>query len=100
MSTLTLPQPDFMQDEELRMFADAAQRFFSRAAPPERIQKWVGDGQVEREFWTEVGEAGFLGVSLPEENMVVPAAISGTISSCARRARGWASTALPSRCTM
>tara|TARA_R110000782_G_scaffold255048_1_gene343627 strand:+ start:25043 stop:26206 length:1164 start_codon:yes stop_codon:yes gene_type:complete len=67
MSTLTLPQPDFMQDEELRMFADAAQRFFSRAAPPERIQKWVDDGQVEREFWTEVGEAGFLGVSLPEE---------------------------------
>ncbi|MAA95283.1 MAG: acyl-CoA dehydrogenase [Rheinheimera sp.] len=67
MSDLRLPEAAFMQDEEIRMFADAAHKFFSRAAPPERVEKWVGDGQVERTFWKEVGEAGFLGVSVPEE---------------------------------
>ncbi len=67
MASLDLPDPDFMADPEIRMFADAASTFFSRAASPARVEKWREDGQVERAFWSEVGDAGLLGVSVPEE---------------------------------
>jgi alkylation response protein AidB-like acyl-CoA dehydrogenase len=48
------------------MFADSANRFFERAAPPERVVGWREAGQVERSFWRETGAAGFLGVTVPE----------------------------------
>ena len=34
---------------------------------PERVQRWREDGPVERAFWREAGQAGILGVSIPEE---------------------------------
>ncbi len=55
-----------MQDPDLQTFAESAGRFFRRAAPPERVAKWREAGEVEREFWREVGAAGFLGVMVPE----------------------------------
>jgi alkylation response protein AidB-like acyl-CoA dehydrogenase len=61
------PQPAFMADEEIRMFADSVGRFLERNAPPERVAKWREAGMVEREFWREAGQAGLLGVSVPEE---------------------------------
>ena len=61
------PEPAFMADEEIRMFADSVGRFLSRNAPPERVAKWREDGMVEREFWREAGQAGLLGVSVPEQ---------------------------------
>ncbi|MES2987332.1 MAG: acyl-CoA dehydrogenase family protein [Pseudomonadota bacterium] len=64
---LGLPVPKFMQDPELEAFADAARTFFERAAPAERVAAWREAGMVEREFWREVGQAGFLGVSVPAE---------------------------------
>lgn len=67
MSALDVPEPAFMQDEELRLYADSVSRFFDQKAPPKRIDKWREDGQVEVEFWREAGEAGLLGVSVPEE---------------------------------
>lgn len=67
MAVLDVSEPEFMQDPELRMFAEAAGRFFQREAPPERVQNWREAGQVEREIWTKAGEAGLLGVSIPEE---------------------------------
>ena len=60
------PEPAFMADEEIRMFADSVARFLRRAAPPERVAGWRADGMVEREFWREAGQAGLLGVSVPE----------------------------------
>lgn len=62
-----LPPHSIMVDDELRMFRESAERFFTRAAPPERTEKWRADKRVEREFWREVGEAGFLGLPFPEE---------------------------------
>ncbi|HEV2817202.1 MAG TPA: acyl-CoA dehydrogenase family protein [Allosphingosinicella sp.] len=56
-----------MADEEIRMFADSVARFLARNAPPERVAKWRADGMVERAFWREAGQAGLLGVSVPEE---------------------------------
>lgn len=64
---LDFPQASFMADDELQMLADSARRFFERAAPPERVEAWREAGQVERAFWKEAGEAGFLGVSVPTE---------------------------------
>lgn len=64
---LDFPQASFMADDELKMLADSARRFFERAAPPERVEAWREAGQVERAFWKEAGEAGFLGVSVPTE---------------------------------
>src|SRR6185295_14990120 len=57
------PEPAFMADEEIRMFADSVGRFLARNAPPERVAKWRADGMVEREFWRDAGQAGLLGVS-------------------------------------
>ena len=66
MSSPAFPEPAFMADEELRMFADSVGKFLDRNAPPERVAKWREEGMVERAFWREAGEAGLLGVSVPE----------------------------------
>jgi acyl-CoA dehydrogenase len=66
MSVLDVAPPAFMLDPEIQMFADSANRFFERAAPAKRVAAWREAGQVEREFWREVGGAGFLGVMVPE----------------------------------
>jgi alkylation response protein AidB-like acyl-CoA dehydrogenase len=67
MPALDVPPPPCMQDPELEMLADAAGKFFTREAPPERINKWRKDGQVERAFWRQAGEAGLLGAAIPTE---------------------------------
>jgi acyl-CoA dehydrogenase len=67
MSVLNVPQPEFMEDEEISIFADAVGKFYQQHAPEKRVLKWREEGQVERGFWNEAGEAGLLGVSIPEE---------------------------------
>ena len=67
MSVLNVTEPAYMDDPDLRMFRESVSRFFSRAAPPERTEAWRAAGMVEREFWTEAGQAGLLGVSVPAE---------------------------------
>ena len=60
-------EPDFMADDDLRMFADAVARFLEREAPPDRAAEWRAEGCVDRGFWRKAGEMGFLGVSVPAE---------------------------------
>ncbi|EAQ28992.1 acyl-CoA dehydrogenase, long-chain specific [Erythrobacter sp. NAP1] len=67
MPVIDVPQPEFMEDEEISIFADAVGKFYQQHAPEKRVQKWRDEGQVEREFWNEAGQAGLLGVSVPEE---------------------------------
>ena len=67
MSVIDVPQPAFMEDEEIAIFADAVGKFYEKHAPEKRVLKWREDGQVEREFWNEAGAAGLLGASVPEE---------------------------------
>jgi acyl-CoA dehydrogenase len=67
MPVIDVPQPEFMEDEEIAIFADAVGKFYRSAAPEKRVQKWREEGMVERAFWNEAGEAGLLGVSVPEE---------------------------------
>lgn len=67
MSALNIPDPEFMQDEEIVMFDDAVGKFFKQHLPESRLKEWEESGQVDREFWNEAGQAGLLGVSVPEE---------------------------------
>ena len=67
MPVIDVAQPEFMQDEEIAIFADAVGKFYQQHAPEKRVEKWREDGQVERVFWNEAGAAGLLGVSVPEE---------------------------------
>jgi acyl-CoA dehydrogenase len=67
MSILNVPRPAFMDDEEIVLFEDAVSRFLDAEAPPQRVQSWREAGMVERDFWTTAGQAGMLGLSLPEE---------------------------------
>jgi alkylation response protein AidB-like acyl-CoA dehydrogenase len=55
-----------MQDPDIVMFRDSVRRFFQQHAPIERVESWREQGQVDRAFWNEAGEAGFLGVTVPE----------------------------------
>ncbi|MEP3422979.1 MAG: acyl-CoA dehydrogenase family protein [Erythrobacter sp.] len=67
MPVIDVPQPAFMEDEEISIFADAVGKFYQQHAPEKRVESWRENGQVEREFWNEAGAAGILGVSVPEE---------------------------------
>jgi alkylation response protein AidB-like acyl-CoA dehydrogenase len=63
---LDVAPPDFMDDENLRLFENAVERFLEREAPPERVAAWRKAGQVELEFWRQAGTAGLLGMMVPE----------------------------------
>mgnify|MGYP003132481910 FL=1 len=67
MPALDVPHPEFMDEEEIAVFADAVGKFYEKHAPEARVLKWREEGQVDREFWREAGEAGLLGASVPEE---------------------------------
>ncbi|MBY8336542.1 acyl-CoA dehydrogenase family protein [Alteriqipengyuania sp. NZ-12B] len=67
MPALDVPQPAFMDEEEIAVFADAVGKFYEKHAPESRVLKWRDDGQVDRDFWREAGQAGLLGASVPEE---------------------------------
>jgi acyl-CoA dehydrogenase len=67
MAAIDVPEPAFMQDEEIVMFRDSVGRFLDQQAPPARVAGWRKAGQVERAFWSEAGKAGMLGVSVPGE---------------------------------
>ncbi|MDR3513000.1 MAG: acyl-CoA dehydrogenase family protein [Caulobacteraceae bacterium] len=64
---LQVDKPAFMDEEELTLFEDAASRFFDRHADADTVARWRKNGIVDREMWTKAGEAGLLGVSIPEE---------------------------------
>ena len=66
-SPLNVPEPDFMADEEVVLFADSVARWIDDNAPPEEVQKWIANSSVPRELWNAAGEAGLLNLSAPEE---------------------------------
>jgi acyl-CoA dehydrogenase len=67
MAVIDVLPAAFNDDPEIQMFADSVERFFEREAPSTRVAKWREVGQVERTFWTQAGQAGLLGVSVPAE---------------------------------
>ncbi|MBN8551311.1 MAG: acyl-CoA dehydrogenase family protein [Caulobacterales bacterium] len=67
MSPLSVPEPDFMAEEEVVLFADSVARWIDDHAPPEAVQSWIANSSVPRELWNQAGEAGLLNLSAPEE---------------------------------
>lgn len=55
-----------MDTDELRMLQDAADRFLDDHAGMEAAAQWRADGYVGEDVWRAAGEAGLLGVSIPE----------------------------------
>ncbi len=52
--------------EDLRIFHDAARRFFEKECTP-HARRWDEQGVVDRDIWRKAGEAGLLCASMPEE---------------------------------
>ena len=68
MNVLNVPEPDFMQDEEIVLFSDSVGKWIDEHAPPEKFQQWIANSSVPRSLWNDAGDAGLLGLSLPEED--------------------------------
>ena len=67
MNVLNVPEPAFMQEEEITLFSDSVGKWIDEHAPPEKFQQWIADSSVPRSLWNDAGEAGLLGLSMPEE---------------------------------
>jgi acyl-CoA dehydrogenase len=68
LNVLNVPEPDFMQDEEITLFSDSVGKWIDEHAPPEAVQSWIANSTVPRQLWNDAGEAGLLGLSMPEED--------------------------------
>jgi acyl-CoA dehydrogenase len=67
MAVLDVERPDFLAEEDIRIFEDATAKFFAEHAPPEVCARWRAQGIVDRDMWPKAGEAGLLCLSTPEE---------------------------------
>ena len=68
MNVIDTPSPDFMLEEDIVMFSDSVAKWVDEHAPPEAVQSWIANSTVPRELWNKAGEAGLLGLSMPEED--------------------------------
>ncbi|MES2862135.1 MAG: acyl-CoA dehydrogenase family protein, partial [Pseudomonadota bacterium] len=68
MNVIDTPSPDFMLEEDIVMFSDSVGKWIDEHAPPEAVQSWIANSSVPRELWNSAGDAGLLGLSMPEED--------------------------------
>lgn len=66
MSVLNIERPDFLRQEDVRLFEESVRRFLETHAPDTRLAQWRSNGVVERAIWREAGAAGLLCLSVPE----------------------------------
>ena len=67
VSAIQLNKPPCFDNDELSVFETMVGRFIDRHATPRDVERWRANGSVERELWYQAGEAGLLGVSIPQE---------------------------------
>lgn len=67
MSGPELIRAPFMADDEMVMFERSVDGFLDSHASTADIERWRANKQVDRTTWSAAGEAGLLGVSVPEE---------------------------------
>ena len=53
-------------NDELSLLQDAAAKFFNSALAPEN-ERWIEQGQADRDAWNKTGTAGFLCAEIPTE---------------------------------
>ncbi len=68
MNVLGSPEPAFMQEEEITLFSDSVGKWIDEHAPQDKFQQWIANSSVPRQLWNDAGDAGLLGLSLPEED--------------------------------
>ena len=68
MNVLNVPEPDFMQEEEISLFSDSVGKWIDEHGSPETVQTWLANSSVPRKLWNDAGDAGLLGLSMPEED--------------------------------
>ncbi len=66
MPVLNLERTAAMRDEDIVLFENSLAKWCDEHAPESRVAKWREQGVVDREVWTEAGEAGLLCLSVPE----------------------------------
>lgn len=66
MAAFDLPRPEFMDNEDIRLFEGMVDRFLDQYADSESQNRWREQGYVEQQTWRKAGEAGILGASIPE----------------------------------
>jgi acyl-CoA dehydrogenase len=54
-------------DEDHEAFRDVVKEFCKRYVTNEKREKWDADGEIDRETMRAAGEAGIIGLSVPEE---------------------------------
>ena len=54
-------------DEDHEAFREVVQEFIKRYVTNEAIARWEADGEIDRATMTAAGEAGLIGLSVPEE---------------------------------
>jgi acyl-CoA dehydrogenase len=54
------------EDEGVVLFRRSVERFLDDVAPPAAIERWRDQKHVDKAAWRKAGEAGLLGVSVPE----------------------------------
>lgn len=59
-------EPASWMTEDLSIFEDQVGRFLEKEAVP-KLDSWISQKHVDRDFWRKAGEAGLLCSSLPEE---------------------------------
>ncbi len=67
VAAIDVPQPAFMEEDELRLFVDSVDHFMRIWASPAQTAAWRDGGMVPKSLWREAGDAGLLGASLPTE---------------------------------
>jgi acyl-CoA dehydrogenase len=66
VTVLDVARPPYMDCEELRIFEGMVDRFLDEHAAPAETARWRVEGAVGKDLWLKAGEAGILGVSIPE----------------------------------
>ncbi len=60
------PMKRTIYDEDHEAFRDSVKQFLDRSVVPD-VEKHAAEKALPREFWTEAGKQGFLGLEIPEE---------------------------------
>ena len=67
MSVLGVPRPAYLDVAEVRMFENSVDAFLDAHAGNVETARWRTDGFVSPDLWRRAGQAGLLGLMVPEE---------------------------------